>query len=762
MTDWNTWSRIVEAAQDPQYRDAVQQFLAQAELSAELPVALDEKLLAPRRAAGATGEQCAFVLCNLGFAALVAGTRAAADFAAGCGRQAKRLAPDSEDLALRCHFLFSKSALMAAALAGLPHVLWGDAADACADYLTAIDEHLELLPAEAVESNAMAAYSFAAQLLSRVERHRAIAHFTAAASRLVDVAFDLAGRLPAAFESRLWASVIPGTAADQYFRRVGALAHGALRHADDSVDHAGTGIAYADEIIARPQPGADPGPIMRTRAELLLSSGRHDQAMEQLETLERLPDGTGKALAGLVRAGNLLTRGAPESAADMLARVAPTAGQALEHWNEVWLGDAGDGNWTSRSADFPLTEVDQEIWRLQAAAAAALDDMPAFLAAAGLSTGFLADAMFEDPSGWTGQSATRAAVAPVESTPLLDEVFDGLAEGTAMLLIVITGAGILTWVARKQDGEIRQETAPGRPDPNSLLAAHGDWCRAFFDFRQRDGDAAISRDECAGAFSRLMDEVDRLWGTLLGTLVDDGITQLVLVGDDLVNIPLHAAGVESGGDRLIDRVPVAFVPSLSALRHCNARAAVEADRRRGLELHCLAAAHSSSVAHLADVLGADPVLVTGISDWPERDETAAASVLHLDARLTHIAGMPLQSVLGAGSLDLSIARLAGEPELTRCELVSGLATESVLPSMLRAPGFDLATVFLASGARSVLASTWQPDDDLAAEMTKTFFRQWVSGLAPAMAFQQSLRALRTGHLPLADFEWACMRLVGAP
>ena len=73
--DWDEWSRVVEAAQDPRHRGAVQKFLAQADLSAEVPAVLDEKVLAPRRSKGATGEECAYLLCNLGFDALVAGTK---------------------------------------------------------------------------------------------------------------------------------------------------------------------------------------------------------------------------------------------------------------------------------------------------------------------------------------------------------------------------------------------------------------------------------------------------------------------------------------------------------------------------------------------------------------------------------------------------------------------------------------------------------------------------------------------------------------
>ena len=114
--NWDGWARIVDAAQDPRLRDTVQKFLAEADLSGEIPATLDEKFLAPGRSAGATGEECAYVLCNLGFAALAAaGSKGSAEFAMACGRLIEQLAPDSPDLALRRHFLSVKAGLVVTA-----------------------------------------------------------------------------------------------------------------------------------------------------------------------------------------------------------------------------------------------------------------------------------------------------------------------------------------------------------------------------------------------------------------------------------------------------------------------------------------------------------------------------------------------------------------------------------------------------------------------------------------------------------------------
>jgi hypothetical protein len=771
MIDWNAWSRIVDAAQDPQHRDAVQSFLAQAELSAEIPPALDEKLLAPRRSAGASGEECAYLLCNLGFAALVAGTSESADFAAGCGRLVEQLAPESPDLALRRHFLLSKSALMVAVLTGQPHLLWDKAAGRCVAYLQSIDQHLEQQPGEVIESNAMAAYSFSGQLLSRLKEYRAVANYASEISQLVVVALELERRLPAAFVARLWNSVIPGADAAVLFRQAGAEAELAMQLREGSQDHARKGIAYADEILLRSRDKAVPdlGRTLQIRVELLLLSGKFTEAMEQADALENLPDQAGVTQAIVLRAKHHLQQGDPESAAAILGEIAPTADQALENWRASWMGSGGDGNWVQHTEGSRSPENDQEIGRLQAVAAADQGDMQGFLSAAERSAGFDLGPILKEGQKWadvaqvtTGDrwtepdpSSTQAEVANVEPNAALDDIYARLDDGTVLLQIIRTEAGFLTWIARKQDEGISQFIAPERPNPNRLIEAHNTWSRAYFDTQRPEADRA-------SVFSRFVDEVSQNWGDLLQGLMDDGASQLILIGDDLVDIPLHAARTGSGDERLIDRMPVTYAPSLLVLRACIARTPVQADRRRGLELRSLTEAESDSARALAGTLETKLRRMAPPIDASFLADAAAAQVLHIVARASQNARLPLDSLLGAGWLDLSFAQLAAELNLRQCEVVANLACESALPSMLRAPGFDLSSVFLAGGARSVLASTWLARDELAAELVQLFFRLWVTGQAPSAAFREALLEVRSGQPSLKDFEWAGMRLVGAP
>jgi len=780
-TNWDEWSRVVEAAQDPRHRTAVQKFLAQADLSAEVPAVLDEKFLAPRRSAGATDEQCAYVLCNLGFDALVAGTKGSAEFAMACERLVGQLGPDTPDLALRRLFLSAKGALVVAVLTDLPHFLWNNVAGQCTAYLRTLDHHLEALPTESIESNAMAAYSFAGQFLSRIHKLGAVEIYADEISQLVEVALGLSSRLPSSFASRMWSHLMPGTDAGVSFREIGAAAERYLQIGEDSAEHAKTGLTYIDEILSQcaDQSAPDLERILPIRAELLLLSGRHTEAYEQAELLASSSDPSARTVSVVIKARCNLIMGNPEPAAESLAQVAPTTDHALEEWRATWFGDTGDRIWIDRPDTFSMPVDSQQIWRLQAVAAADLEDMPSFLAAASRSTGFLADSLINDRPQWVERlreaKGVRApapdrqiampTIAVVEPMVAIHEIFEQLADGAAVLHVTNTEEGILTSVARKRGNDLSLTVAPGRPNVKRLREAHKPWSCAYLDSLRHNNSSPAVEAEGAALFSGLMDEVGRIWGDLMQELVDDGINQLILVGEDLVDIPLHAIPTGSGNERLIDRVPVTYVPSIAALRACMSRTPSTQSRRRGVALRSLIDAELVS-AHLegdpiAAILDTKPGNLSpdAASFWAD---AAAAQVLHIFAHATHNARVPFDSLIGAGCLDLRVAELIAGLDLPQCELVLNIACESALPSTLRAPGFDLSAVFLAAGARNVLASTWVVNDDLASKLAQLFVERWVSGLAPPEAFQRALRRLRAEQPTLPDFCWAGMRLVGAP
>ena len=393
-----------------------------------------------------------------------------------------------------------------------------------------------------------------------------------------------------------------------------------------------------------------------------------------------------------------------------------------------------------------MPTTSREIWRLQAVAAADSKDMPAFLAAANRSTGLLAD------------TVDKPMLA-------LQEIFEQLSDGAALVHVTNTQEGILTSVARKRDNDVSITIAPDRPNMKRLTEAHKRWSRAYFDsLRHLKGPLEVEA-EGATLFSGLMAEVRRIWGDQLQELLDDGVNQLILVGDDLVDIPLHAIPTGSANERLIDRVPVTYVPSIAALRASMSRTPIPESQRRRVALRSLIDAKlppaDSEGDPIAAILDSKPGNLSpdAASFWTD---AATAQVLHIIAHATHNARVPFDSLIGAGALDLRVDELMANLDLPQCELVLNVVGESALPSMLRAPGFDLSAVFLAAGARNVLASTWVVNDDLAYKLAQLFVERWVSGHAPAEAFQRALQRLRAEHPTLPDFCWAGMRLVGAP
>lgn len=779
MTDWNTWARIVDAAQDPRQRDVVQAFLTQTELSAEIPRGIDERFLAPRRSGSATDEQGAYLLCNLGFAALVAGSKASAEFAMACGQVSDKLAPEVPDLVLRRRFLSTKGTLVIAVLADQPHIGWIDVAVNCAGYISAIDRYIDVLPGDSVEGNAMAAYSFAGQFLTHIRDLRSAEYYAAEVGRLVSVALGLAGRLPATLVARIWRSTMLGTDAGAFFREMGAAAERTLQPGDDSMDHARQGLRYLDEILSQSgdKSGHESGRLVATRAELLLMAGQHAEAMQLIDELERLPDDACRGRAIVLRAKHRLLEGDPGSAIELLVQLSASEDRAEDTWCATWMRDANDGHWTNQPQDGCRPVDDRETWELRAVVSAELNDMPAVLAAADRFGGFLVDSILQDRQAWVERVRPSIAgrttfpeqpaapvIEPTDLVASLDDVFARLVEGTALVHVVNGEACTVTSVTRQVAGEVEHSVASDKRGAARLREAQKTWSQACLIATEHNAADTANDTGMEAAFSGLMDEVRRIWGELLQDLLDDDVTQLVFVGDGLVDIPLHAMQAGDGQSRLIDHLPVTFVPSISLLRACAHRTPVDTPDRTGIQLVGFVeeALDSGDVETLAAILStgaSDLAVPAAASRWGNPD---SPQVLHISARLNHNATLPFESKLTAGEREHSIAELVAHLDLRNCEIVSGFTFASVLPSPLRAPGFDLAALLLAVGARNVLASSWETKHEITSKMTHAFFEGWVTGQQPAVAFRQAIQQLRTGQPSIPDHAWAGMRLVGAP
>ncbi|MCP4661833.1 MAG: CHAT domain-containing protein [bacterium] len=74
--------------------------------------------------------------------------------------------------------------------------------------------------------------------------------------------------------------------------------------------------------------------------------------------------------------------------------------------------------------------------------------------------------------------------------------------------------------------------------------------------------------------------------------------------------------------------------------------------------------------------------------------------------------------------------------------------------------FGLQRAFMYAGARTLVMTRWQVDDDTAKEVMTEFYRLWSTGLTKAEALRQAKRKLRAEHPH--PYHWAAPFLVGDP
>jgi CHAT domain-containing protein len=267
-------------------------------------------------------------------------------------------------------------------------------------------------------------------------------------------------------------------------------------------------------------------------------------------------------------------------------------------------------------------------------------------------------------------------------------------------------------------------------------------------------------------FDETMELTSQILGKTIQDLVNDGFSKLVFIPDDLLgDVPFHSTYLQSSGRLLIEECEVSYAPSLYVLWECCRRQSRQTNFRRVLEAkHILDPNLSSAVDEAVEVATHFDGKLNVINPLSETfwSDLSEAEVLHVVAHGKHQPLLPINSIFLQGWVDLPLSTLIAGLDLPRCDLVSNLICESAMPAIRQTSAVDFSSVFLTTGARTVLASTWVVDDSLASEMARRFFKFWVDGASPAASFRRGLSDLRTGRESLPAFEWAGMRLIGAP
>jgi len=223
-------------------------------------------------------------------------------------------------------------------------------------------------------------------------------------------------------------------------------------------------------------------------------------------------------------------------------------------------------------------------------------------------------------------------------------------------------------------------------------------------------------------------------------------------------VPFHA--LHDGNNYVVEQHEVVYAPSASVLRHCFSKPVRDWHRALILgvpevniphvheEVMSLASLFPESVP----LLGVEANLSTLTSQAPN------ANVIHLACHGQFRPDNPLFSALRLSDSWLTV-RDTYKLDLQQCGLVVLSACETGVGAL--APGDDLiglARGFISAGAPSLIVSLWMVDDEVTAQLMRTFYKRLLTGDSPATA-------LRFAQLNLSEqyphpFFWSPFVLVG--
>ena len=335
----------------------------------------------------------------------------------------------------------------------------------------------------------------------------------------------------------------------------------------------------------------------------------------------------------------------------------------------------------------------------------------------------------------------------------LEEVQQFISEGTTLIEYFITREEVMAFVVSRTKAEVIRRLSP----PNRVRTLQE---KLTFQLEQ----FLLGEDFIRAHSSRILEATTHYLKTLYATLVAPLIPEIatphltVIPHGALHSLPFHA--FFDGERHLIDRFEISYAPSASVLRYCIEKPEIGGDAPPLIvgvadENAPMVDEEVSGLAGLFD----KATILRGEAATREEFSRAArhCAFIHIATHATFRQDNPMFSnfklVDGyVTALDLfSMNCQTNLVTLSGCK--SGLGQVGASDDLL-----GLMRGFFYAGARSLLLSLWNVNDESTMTLMKNFYKEWRGGSNKAAALQKAMQTVRDDHPN--PFYWAPFLLVG--
>ena len=240
----------------------------------------------------------------------------------------------------------------------------------------------------------------------------------------------------------------------------------------------------------------------------------------------------------------------------------------------------------------------------------------------------------------------------------------------------------------------------------------------------------------------------------------DGIRHLIVVPHDFLHhVPFHA--LHDGERFVVDRLSVSYAPSATVFHLCALRPVESAERSLVMGVSDKRAPRILDEARaVARILPGSRLLLGAEATRDSLSRLGdGCRFLHLATHGLYRRDNPMFSALQLGDTRMSLLDLYDLRLEVELAVLSGCAT-----GLSDVQGSDelvgLTRGLLFAGARSVVATLWDVNDDSTARFMQLFYSQLIAAVEPAAALQRAMASLREEHPH--PYYWAPFVLTGAP